>query len=152
MYAHFGHKWLCLFWRSTWQYEGEDHHQVQQREVDVLEMALQVSDISLSVDSEDVEAVEDSVMEGGVGEENCGQNRKIGEETANSENVHGVSSARRANVSTLWSRFDHEDVTVCINLNQNDKSKSAGNLLQHTVLNSPLLFSLRATGTASKNV
>ena len=89
MYAHFGHTWLCLFWRSTWQYEGEDHHQVQQREVDVLEMALQVSDISLSVDSEDVEAVEDSVMEGGVGEENCGQKRKIGEETANSENVHG---------------------------------------------------------------
>jgi len=111
MYAHFGHKWLCLFRGPTWQYEEEDHHQVQQREVDVLEMALQVSDISLSVDSEDVEDVEGCVMEGGVGEESCGQKRKIGEETANPATVHGASTTRRANVSTLWSRLDHDDIT-----------------------------------------
>ena len=50
MYAHFGHKWLCLFRGPTWQYEEETVSQ-KDKEVDVMEMALNISDISLFEDN-----------------------------------------------------------------------------------------------------
>ena len=71
MYAHFGHKWLCLFWGPTWQYEEESQVQQTGKEVDVLEMALNISDISL-LEGNVVEAE----METGDDGEECTSTKK----------------------------------------------------------------------------
>ena len=73
MYAHFGHKWLCLFRGPTWQYEEESQVPQSDNEVDVLEMALNISDISLLEDN----VVEAEMETGDVGEE-CTSAKKKG--------------------------------------------------------------------------
>lgn len=70
MYAHFGHKWLCLFRGPTWQYEEESQVQQSDKEVDVLEMALN-SDISLLEDN-----VVEAEMETGDDGEECTSTKK----------------------------------------------------------------------------
>lgn len=103
MYAHFGHKWLCLFRGPTWQYEEESQVPQSDNEVDVLEMALNISDISLLEDN----VVEAEMETGDVGEE-CTSTKK--REMAEEKDDSTTTSNIGANVSTLWSRLNQQDV------------------------------------------
>lgn len=110
MYAHFGHKWLCLFRGPTWQYEEETRVSQKDKEVDVLEMALNISDISL-FEANTVEAEMEVHAEAGVEDCTSVEKRKRTDE----EKDDTVQSSNTvANVSTLWSRLGQEDVTeIC---------------------------------------
>ena len=103
MYAHFGHKWLCLFRGPTWQYE-EDIQVAQSDEVDILEMALDISDISLLEEN----LVEAEVEPGDVVEECTSTKKRKRTEEERDDSV--TTSTNTANVSTLWSRLDQQDV------------------------------------------
>lgn len=96
MYAHFGHKWLCLFRGPTWQYEEESQVQQSDKEVDVLEMALN-SDISLLEDN-----VVEAEMETGDDGEECTSTKKR-KRTEEEKDDSTTTSTTAANVSTLWS-------------------------------------------------
>jgi len=129
MYAHFGHKWLCLFRGPTWQYEEERKH-VPQKEVDILEMALQASDITLSVDARDVDEIDvdgedcftdPEIISQGEGS-SVGQKRKRSEALMKSAAIASTSST---NVSTLWSRLDPEDVTEINESTEDPKAAQA---------------------------
>lgn len=104
MYAHFGHKWLCLFWGPTWQYKEDSQVTQSDREVDILEMALNISDISLREDN----LMEAEVEPGDVGEECTSTNNRKRTEEEKDDSM--TTSTNTANVSTLWSRLDQQDV------------------------------------------
>lgn len=120
MYAHFGHKWMCLFRGPTWQYE-EECTKDDEKEVDLVEMALQVSDISLFDEQERDEDTGDETVTMGeefsVSEERekTGEKRKRDEQIVLEGNadvtaVVESSSSSSINVSTLWSRLNQDDI------------------------------------------
>lgn len=104
MYSHFGHKWLCLFWGPTWQYKEDSQVTQSDREVDILEMALNISDISLREDN----LMEAEVEPGDVGEECTSTNNRKRTEEEKDDSM--TTSTNTANVSTLWSQLDQQDV------------------------------------------
>ena len=68
MFAHFGHKWMCLFRGPYWQYDVQEDHNNSEPEdkaqcCDILQDALNFSGIDLSMSDDNIE---ESISQSGI--------------------------------------------------------------------------------------